>query len=437
MKLRRASNKWRNWSGSVQARPAAQHMPADEDELRDVLLSASAPVRVRGAGHSFTPVCATNGTLISLEEFSAPHAEVLVPEDGELRVRLNAGASLNSLSKALQGHGLAFHNLGDIDVQSLAGATATATHGTGRGFPCLSAELRRLRLMTVDGECVTVGPDHRPDILAAGQVSLGALGMVLQADVNVRRAYKLHRRSQVRPYKQVLADAPALWREHRNFEFFVIPGSDFVLTLTHDETDAPDLAEGVSDDHADLTKLRLLSKSLGWAPRMRRWLLNRILAGTADAQEIGTSWQLLASERHMRFHEMEYHLPEAVGLRALDEVRSLVQVTQPQVFFPIECRMTAADTAWLSPFQGGARISVAVHVHAKQAFAWFFDQLEPIFLRHGGRPHWGKLHSLGAAQLHALYPDFERFLQLRRELDPGGRLLNPHLAGLFGLPMPA
>lgn len=426
------STEWQNWSGCVRARPRTQVFPRDLDELRAAVRGAETAVRVRGAGHSFTPLNATNGTLIALDRLAMPLVQPLPVVDGELRARLHAGASLNTLSGALQTHGLAFRNLGDIDVQSLAGATATATHGTGRGFPCLSGEIRGVTLMTADGEVRTADADTWPEGLAAAQVSVGALGIVLSADVHVRTAYKLHRRTEVRRFDDMIEQAPALWRQHRNFEFFVIPGSDHVLALSHDETDAPDMTDNVADDHADLHKLLWLRNTLAWAPGLRRWLLNRVLRGTRPAQEIGTSWQLLASDRRMRFHEMEYHLPETVGLEVLAEVRSLINRRHPRVFFPIECRMTAADSAWLSPFQGGPRISIAVHVHHRDDFDWFFDDIEPIFLRHGGRPHWGKLHSLSAEALRGMYPNFDRFVALRRELDPDGRFLNAHTARLFG-----
>ena len=263
-------------------------------------------------------------------------------------------------------------------------------------------------------------------------MSLGALGIVLTADVNVRRAYKLHRRTEIRLYADIREQAEQLWQQHRNFEFFVIPGSDYVYALSHEETDAEPFAEDVGDDHAGLHKLLWLRNALAWAPPVRSWLLNRVLRGERPSQQVGISWQLLASDRRMRFHEMEYHLPEAVALDVLDAVRSHIHSHRPGVFFPIECRMTGADSGWISPFNDGPRISVAVHVHHKDDFQWFFDELEPIFLRHGGRPHWGKLHRLTHDTLRDMYPDFERFLSLRRELDPQGRFLNAHTASLFG-----
>jgi FAD/FMN-containing dehydrogenase len=131
---------------------------------------------------------------------------------------------------------------------------------------------------------------------------------------------------------------------------------------------------------------------------------------------------------------MENHLPADAQLAALKEVVELIEKERPDVFFPIEARRIAPDEAWLSPFQGGPRGSIAVHAHYKDDFALLFQLIEPVLLRHGGRPHWGKLHTLHGGQLEALYPRWSDFQEVRRELDPEGRMLNLYLKGLFGEP---
>ncbi|WP_323036154.1 D-arabinono-1,4-lactone oxidase [Pararhodobacter sp.] len=265
----------------------------------------------------------------------------------------------------------------------------------------------------------------------AARVSLGALGVVTQAEVSVRPAFKLHRKSKARKLVDIMADAEDLWAMHRNFEFFVLPFCDYALQLTHDETTAPNLHIGSSDDEKSLRDLRLMRSMTKRLPGLRRRVLNAFLGGTKDEEEIGTSFELLASVRKTRFHEMEYHLPVAGAMDVLAEVVQTIERERPDVFFPLEVRKTAADTGWLSPFEGAPRVSIAVHAHQPDDYAWFFDRIEPIFRRKGGRPHWGKLHSLGARDLGDLYPRFGDFQRLRREMDPQGRLINPHLAALF------
>jgi FAD/FMN-containing dehydrogenase len=178
-------------------------------------------------------------------------------------------------------------------------------------------------------------------------------------------------------------------------------------------------------------ELKSLRDALKWCSPLRRWLLKRAISKAPTENIVGESWDMLASERNVLFNEMEYHLPVDKGLEALEEVRHYIEKKRPDVFFPFEARQTASDTAWLSPFNGGGRISIAVHCYHKDAFDFLFTDVEPIFQKYGGRPHWGKLNSMTAEQARAWYPNFEKFAALRRELDPDGRLLNGYLSDLF------
>lgn len=414
------------------ASPTVQFFPQSEAELREKITRTKGQIRVRGTGHSFTPICATDDTMVSLEHLPGDLLDHRQEGDEHI-VRLQAGASLKAVSGALQKKDLAFKNLGDIDVQSVAGAAMTATHGTGQSLPCLAGEMRSMRMVTASGDVIKASAESDPALLDAARVSLGALGILTEVEMSVRPAFKLHRRSRVRPVKDLMAEAHGIWDTNRNFEFFVIPFCDYALELTHNETDAPDMQQNVGDDEAALGQLRLLRNVAKRMPGLRRMLLNLFSRSTKPEEEIGRSYELLASVRSTLFNEMEYHLPPDRAMEALDEVVHLIERSGPDVFFPIEVRKTAADTGWLSPFGGAARVSIAVHAHQPDDYAWFFETLEPVFKRYQGRPHWGKLHALGAAELSELYPKFGAFQRLRAELDPSGRLLNFHLAKLFGV----
>ncbi|WP_051540864.1 D-arabinono-1,4-lactone oxidase [Ahrensia sp. 13_GOM-1096m] len=419
---------WTNWSGSVVTKPEQILKPKSETALSSALAQSTGRLRVRGSGHSFTGLCATDETLISLDEMEGRVLGHRTSGEEDI-VRLQAGASLNQLSKGLQKHGLAFKNLGDIDVQSLAGATMTATHGTGQNFPCLAGEMRQARLVTAQGDVIETGSDT--DLLDAARASMGVLGILTEAEMSVRPAFKLHRAAKTAKLKDLMADAHDLWNTHRNFEFFVLPYCDYALSLTHEETTKPNMCEGSSDDEAALKQLRWLRNATKRFPRLRRKLLNGFVKNNKTEVEIGTSFELLANVRNTIFNEMEYHMPVQHGIDALAEVIAVIERERADVFFPIEVRKTAADTGWLSPFEGAPRISVAVHAYHTEQYDWFFKHVEPIFRRHQGRPHWGKLHSLGARDLKDLYPRFGDFQRLRSELDPKGRLINEHLAKVF------
>ena len=424
------SKDWENWSGTATCSPETFVSPATQAELQQTIAASTGQLRVRGTGHSFTNLCTTNDTLISLENMQGDVLEN-TSTDKESILRLQAGASLNTLSKALLAQGFGFKNLGDIDVQSLAGAAMTATHGTGENFPCLAGEIRSLKMITATGETVEASASNNSDLLEAGRVSMGALGVLTEAEVAVRPAFKLHRTVQTRKLPELMADAHNLWAENRNFEFFVLPFCDYGVAVIHNETSEPDLDNGENDDEAALAQLKMVRNLTKRMPWLRRKLLNAAAKSIKDEERVGASFDMLASVRDTKFHEMEYHLPVDRGIEVLAEVIALIERERAEVFFPIEVRKTAADTGWLSPFEGAPRISVAVHVDQASQYDWFFSRLEPIFRRNGGRPHWGKLHSLESDSLRDLYPRFGDFQKLRAELDPKGRLINAHLGKIF------
>ena len=138
------------------------------------------------------------------------------------------------------------------------------------------------------------------------------------------------------------------------------------------------------------------------------------------------------NERPDRFKEMEYHLPIEAQVEVLREVIARIERDALSVFFPIEARIIAPDDAWLSPFYQRESGSIAVHAWYKEPHDWMFKLIEPVLREAGGRPHWGKLHSLGASELKALYPMFAEAQAVRHSVDPAGRMINPFLKKVFG-----
>jgi len=418
---------WRNWSGVQTAYPSARLAPKDEGELALMLKTAAAPIRPVGAGHSFTALAPTSGALVSLDAMSG-----VVGWEGHEAVVL-AGTRLGALGPVLAAKGRAMANLPDINKQSLAGALATGTHGTGVKLQALHGDVTALRLVTPSGRVIDCDASHESEIFQAAKVSLGALGVISQVRLKTIPNRRVRRRVWIEPFGDALAKAEARWAEHRNFEFFAVPFTGLAAGVSHDETDDPAEARGPDQDAAFLDALKGLRNLFGFSTPLRKAAARALLASAKPETAVDEGWKLLSTERPVRFNEMEFHLPVEVQLEALQEVVATIEKERPDVFFPIEVRRIAGDDAWLSPFHGGPRGSIAVHTHYKDDFSFLYELIEPIFRRHGGRPHWGKLHNLRGQQLAALYPRWNDFLKVRAELDPEKRMLNPYLKGLFGL----
>lgn len=394
---------WRNWSGGVTAHPQRIAQPASEAELLALLASDAGPVRVAGSGHSFTPLCASNGTILSLERLTG-----LVSVDAEAgAATVWAGARIADLGEPLLAHGLGMANMGDIDRQALAGAVSTGTHGTGRTLGSISTQVVGLRIALADGSVLACSADREPDVFHAARVSLGAFGVLTQITLRVLPAYRLYQRTWPAPFEACVEQLPALVDATRHFEFFWSPADDLCAMKALDPTDQP---------------LGEIAPPIPSTGRMPRYL---------TPERVDWSHRIFPSERTVLFNEMEYAVPEDAGPTCLRELRALMQTRHPDVYWPIEYRTLHADDIPLSPAYGRATVTISIHQAAELPHERFFADAEAIFRSFDGRPHWGKLHSQTAAELAGRYPEFDRFRAVRERLDPHGRFLNGHLRTLL------
>ncbi len=430
------SARFRNWSGLVSCRPAERRSPASLDELRAAVRTAAAAgrtIRVVGAGHSFSPLVATEGTLLSLDRLAG--IESVDAQACEAVVW--AGTRLRALGGPLAAHGLGLVIQGDIDAQSLAGAIATGTHGSGLTLGSISTQAAGLTLVTAEGDVVDCTAESDPELFVAARLSLGALGVVAKVRLKLRPAYRLHEHKVNMELEACLAELDERRRAHRHFEFFWFPHTDRVATKAMDISDAPEQRSSlVKRVLVDLLlengAFWLLSEACRVAPPLCRPVSRLAARLVSEGERVDRSDRVFASPRLVRFNEMEYAMPLEQGPDCLREIKAFVERGRIAVHFPMEYRHVAGDDVWLSPFYGRDSAVISVHMYRGMPWEAFFAGAEAIFRNHGGRPHWGKCHTLAAAQLSRLYPMWERFLEIRRRLDPRGVFSNDYSRALFG-----
>lgn len=419
---------WQNWSGVQRAQPSARPMPSNESELVALLGRTRGEVRVAGAGHSFSALVPTAGTLVSLDRLSG----IVRIDKSAMTATVHAGTRLGTLARALDAEGLALPNLPDIDAQTLAGAIATGTHGTGAQLPAVHDGVLGARLVRPDGQVVDLASPRDADALAALRVSLGSLGVVSQLTLRVVPAFNLRRKVWLQPVDDLLRDAPALAAKHRHFEMFILPFTGYAAGVMHEVYEGKDmLLPGAAEDEM-LTDLRRLRDWLGRFPSLRTWAAQRFIDPHQTEEARERAHRLLSTVRSSRFNETEWHVPAENGIACLRQVIDAVQ-QHNEAFYPIEFRWVRADGAWLSPFHGRDSCSIALHAAAGESYDYLVQIGARICQAHGGRPHWGKMHPLAFAQLAPLYPRWRDFLALRQSFDPQGRMLNNHLRLLFGM----
>ncbi|HOY76434.1 MAG TPA: D-arabinono-1,4-lactone oxidase [Hyphomonadaceae bacterium] len=417
---------WSNWSGSVAASPAQIARPKTEAELARLVREAK-KVRVVGAGHSFMPLCETDGMLISMSDMEG---EITISDD-KLHASAPAGTSLAKLTDILWKQGASLINQGDVNPQALAGAIATGTHGTGATLGSLSTAARGFELMTHDGSIVKCSPTENPDLFQASRLSLGLTGVATRIAFDILPAYHLEERLEVYPLDEVAARWDELAVQNRHVEFFVFPYADLaMLKILHPKPSEGEMREQRDMDDIAFRRVCDICKTF---PFMTPYLQKRLLPEKMKRRRVGPAYRIFPSDRTVKFEEMEYELPRANGWSALREVIAWIRKKGLPVAFPFEFRLVAADDIWLSPFNGRTGASISMHQYHRMKWHAIFAEAEKIFRAHDGRPHWAKRHTLTTADLHQLYPQAAQFCAVRDEIDPQAKFANAHLAKLFDI----
>jgi L-gulonolactone oxidase len=399
-----ASATWTNWAGNVRATPRTMVRPGSITELRAAVVEAARrgeTVRVAGAGHSFAPLCATNGTLLELSRLSG--VERVDVTTGEATIW--AGTRIADLGEPLLARERALANQGDIDRQAIAGAVSTGTHGTGRKHGSFSAAVRAVELMRPDGEPVTIDTTE-PERLRAASLSLGLLGVLTRVTLATVPAYKLREQTQVLPFDDCLDGFLLEETSRRNAEFWWLPAHDRCVLKTFVETDE--------------TPFRVE------APEALPGTIERYLKPDA----VDWSWRIYPSTRTFPFVEMEYTLPLVEGPAAMREVRRLMQTRHRDCTWAVEYRTQPGEQSLLSPTRGIESVTISLHQATDLPYEPLFRDAEAVFRAHDGHPHWGKLHFLSPDEIAHLYPELPAFRSLRAELDSDGIFTNAYLARL-------
>jgi FAD-linked oxidoreductase len=420
---------WRNWSGNVRCTPAAVVRPRSEDEVAVAIRRAAAAgqnVRVAGSGHSYTEIVSTSGTLLSLERMSG-----IVSLDAERsEATVWAGTRLRSLGDPLWERGFAMENLGDTDVQALAGAISTATHGSGIELRSLSSQVVGLTVVTATGEVVECSEEREPELFKAARVGLGCLGVITRVRLRLQPRYLLSMTMRHEELETVLGDIHERLRS-RHFEFWYWPETGHVTTRSTNVTDGPvtqratrRFLQGIVLENAGLW----LVNSVARAAPASADAISGLQARLAPAGErVDRPYRLLATPRLVKLLECEYAIPAEAGPECLREVKAWIDRSHVPISFPIEYRYVAADDSFLSPYYGRRTVMIDLQQFKGMPYHEYFLAGEEIFRRYEGRPHWGKLHTRTAAELRDLYPEWERFQEVRRRWDPDGLFMNDYL----------
>jgi L-gulonolactone oxidase len=431
-----ASLTWQNWAGNQHAHATTVARPADAAEVAELVRTAVATgqtVKPIGAGHSFTGAALTDGVRVDLSRLRG-----LVSVDPRDRlVRVRAGTHLHELNDLLAGHGLAMPNLGDVDRQTISGALATGTHGTGAGYGCLSTFVEALEVVTGLGEILRCSATEEPALFAAARVGVGAVGIVTEVTLRCAPAFVLRAQERPAPLAEVLDGLDEYVASNDHFEFFWLPYSQRTLVKSNNVAPVDDaplsrVRRWFDDDFVQNTAFGGVVRLARAVPSLTPALLRTSSRLLSARVYTGRSDHVFITSRRVRFVEMEYGLPREALPEAFAGVRRVIEALPFKVAFPVEVRFTAPDDIWLSHGYGRQNAYIAIHQFIGMPYEPYFRAVEAVCAPLGGRPHWGKLHYRSAADLAPAYPRFADFLGVRDRVDPQRVFANAYTRMVFG-----
>ncbi|PBC49874.1 FAD-binding protein [Rhodococcus sp. ACS1] len=404
---------WTNWGGNQACTPAFTVRPKNEQEVLDVVRFAireGLPVRAVGAGHSFTPIVQTGGVLIDTELLTG----VTGTDTTKNRARVLGGTRISDMGAPLWDAGLSLSNQGDIDKQSISGAIATATHGSGINLGSFSSRLRWARIINGHGEVVEVD-ENDLNTLRAAQVAIGTLGIMTEVELEVSPRYHIKEEITFPTWDETKAGWDQNIADYRHYSFIWCQ----------------------ADDSAALYEL---PTPAGESMVNRTYTKKYVAANLDEAGEIVTTenrradraYKIYAGGYMIPFHELEYYVPAEKGLAAVEAVQNLLTTKHTAERYPIEVRWVQGDDAYLSPFYKRDTTVLSVSGAPGTDYWPYLRDLDALLEDFDARPHWGKIHFLTRDRIEKMYPEYDKFVAVRREFDPDGVFLNDNLRSLVG-----
>lgn len=415
-----------NWAGNYTYGAARLHRPATIEQIQE-LVTRGKKLKVLGTRHSFNDIADSPEDLISLERFD----RVLALDHERRMVTVEAGVGYGQLCTYLHDAGYALHNLASLPHISVAGAVATATHGSGDGNGNLATIVSALELITGDGEVVTLSREHDGEQFHGSVVGLGGLGVVTKLTLDIVPTFAM---------RQDVYENLSLAQLEDNFAAIV--SSAYSVSLFTDWSNGRFGQVWVKRQVTDGAAIEVAPTLFGATRATRQRHPIEGISGENCTEQMGVHGPWHERLPHFRMHytpssgeelQSEYFVPRRHAYAALHTIDRLREQVAPLLQVS-EVRTIAADKLWMSPCY--KQDSVAIHFTWKQNWP-AVRQVLPLIERElaplDARPHWGKLFTTSPSRLQELYEKLPDFQALLRHYDPQGKFRNVFLdTHIFG-----
>ncbi|KAJ2253673.1 D-arabinono-1,4-lactone oxidase [Coemansia sp. RSA 455] len=431
---------FKNWANTFHCKPLYYLAPETECEVIELVRIAarhSLALKPVGSGHSPSDLACTDSIMLNMDKMN----RILAHDPYACTLTVEAGVRLHQLNSMLEQRGMALSNLGSISDQSIAGAIATATHGTGMAFGDMSSTITHLVIIDGTGRRRECSATVDPDLFDAARCSIGALGIITQVTIQCEPAFKLHAVQTPDTLDHVLdtLDEVVFSAEHVRFWWF--PYTDNVAVWRANRTTQPiqphhesllrDRLYGYYYYQLQLLKARLTPDDI---PRIAREHFARRFGRRIET--IDDSYTVFNFDCMFPQYVNEWAVPWENAADVLRQLRIWINAEERKpdgvrVHFPVEVRFVRESNVWLSPAYGRAVCYIGVIMYRPYnrpiPYKKYWRVYEDIVRTQGGRPHWAKAHKMYYYDLKKAYPKFDDFIKLRGECDPNGIFVNDYI----------
>lgn len=399
---------WHNWAGNIEAVPAYTITARDENDVVAAVKYAAAndlKARVVGTGHSWTGLGETDGVLIDVRNLRS----FRVRDRDAKRVVVGAGISIFDACEALWAEGFSLKNQGDIDVQTIAGAASTGTHGSGITLQNIAASIRRIRLVDGTGTVREITEDDS-ELLNAARVALGTFGVFVEIELEVTDAYYLQEEVTFPTWDEMVADWDDDIANNLHASMFWFPRQDSPALY---DIEVP------NQNMVDVAHRRRINKVDGPASQ------------TDAYNRVDRNYLIYHGTFTGPYFELEYFVPADRSLEVMHRLRDTYLNEFPDESFPVQPRWIKADDAYLSPCYGRDSVGISISGNSSTDYIRFLRAIHDLFAEFDARPHWGKFHFFTHDDARKVFPKFDEFNKVRAEFDPYGIFLNKQTGELF------
>lgn len=425
---------WTNWSESFVSYPA-YYAPTSVEQISDIIkghVRKGMTIRTTGAAHSFSPVALPEHSALSLQHLRGLHS---VDVD-RMEATFYAGTYLYEIGPLLEEYDLAVMNMGDIDVQSLAGVISTGTHGTGVTLGSFSSMVVKWTFVDGRGELVTHerGDDELSHAL---HLSLGLLGVLVAVTIRVMPLYSLSYTAAREDFTASLRNFREDLRSNRHIEWYYFPGSERIQVKRMNiapVTYACEKQRKKEQQKLELIENRLfegVSRLCRWRPQWSATVSMLSSRMITEGKKTDICYKVYPTSRRVKFTETEIAIPLEQFEACMEEIHHVMKKQKFHVHFPIECRTTMGEHGFLSPTMGRESAFLAFHMYKgmddSAYFRWVFEMME----KYDGRAHWGKVNRYAETDIATYYPQAKKFNEIRQFFDPENIFMTHYFKRIF------